>query len=168
MMRSLTPQAVELLQRDPRFASKLGLDGFGLDKDHPDFSRLFNKVKEQQDKAAERRAKHDRAQFRVVSDLDDGAGDAGPSDQQPDEARQFVRETAAAAKTAAREARQQRLQEEKQRGASGKADDGVEMLEASQGKSNLGASERQRHEARRVQRHKKLTIAERMAKAGKK
>uniref|UniRef100_A0A7S1MBJ9 NUC153 domain-containing protein n=1 Tax=Neobodo designis TaxID=312471 RepID=A0A7S1MBJ9_NEODS len=170
MMRSLTPQAVELLQRDPRFAAKLGMDGFAVDKDHPEFTKLFAKVKDQQDKAAERRAKHDRAQFRVVHDLGDGAdvGTSGAADApgDADEARAFVRQTAAAAKAAAREARQERLKSEKHGG--GKSDgDGIQMMEASQSVSNLGATERQRHEARRVQRHKKLTLAERLAKTGK-
>lgn len=75
LLKSMTPETLELLQRDPRFASRAGQGKFAFDPKNSQFVKLFREIGERRQAAAERRDRYDRSHFKVVPMEDDDHGD---------------------------------------------------------------------------------------------
>ncbi len=85
-LKGMSPAAMELIGRDPRFAAKMGTGEFAVDKRNPESLKLFQKVEQERAKAAERRRKYEDSQYRVVPD-DEAAAGAAPEAPEADEPR---------------------------------------------------------------------------------
>jgi hypothetical protein len=157
LMKGMTPAVMELISQDPRFANKVGKGGFQMDKKNPEFMKLFGKVEAQRKEAAERRARYDEHQFRIVADdeqeaADDGAGEA----EEVDEAREALRKKAARrTTTSASEAASLKRKA-----------DGVTMMESKEGAA-FTATDQQTHVLRRAERRKSMTLEDRLKKQRK-
>lgn len=145
---------------DPRFARALKSEAFAVDKNNPEYVKLLAKIEEKRVKAAERAKKYEAEQFREV-----GGAEARDAESEPDAAGSSDDERRLEA-TELRTKARALLDAKKAKAGSGGGDRQVKLLEAKEG-INFALTDRQTHAQRKRERHKQLSLEERLKKTAR-